>query len=82
MGGLDRTGSFIFKREYDEIKYLGFDLFLVQLGKFKGVVNRNGDVLIPLQEHFIYLNEGLICLSKNMKILKSYTITGRALEPD
>ena len=79
-GYLTREGKFLFGQRYDNVHYLAFDLFKVEVGEYEGIVNRAGKIIVPLQKNFVWLNGGLITIYKNMKPLKSYSIDGRVIE--
>ena len=86
-GFITQEGKFLFGQRFDTIEYLDMhlkknpilNLFKVTKGDYQGVVNRDGKVIVPLQKHFISLSGGLVVISKNMEILKSFSQEGREI---
>jgi len=79
-GYLTQTGEILFHEKYNKVEYIGLNLFKVETEKYQGVVNRRGKVIVPLQEHFVWLNGGIVTISKNMNTLKAYSIDGEPIQ--
>ena len=69
IGMLNMDGVAIVPPKYDLIKHLGFDLYVASRGKGKnrksGLLNGEGQLLLPLQEKRISLVGGLVQLQGN-----------------
>ncbi|MBV6644723.1 MAG: hypothetical protein KI790_04705 [Cyclobacteriaceae bacterium] len=77
----DDHGRYCFSGDFEEISCLNDTLFTVTLEGQRGVINRFGEELLPLEYDLIQSDENLLFLLKNSKIGAFDLSSGAVIQP-
>lgn len=59
-GLVTSKGEFFQEKLYDNIRYLGFGLYRIEQRKKMGVMDKNGNIVLPVKYGYLYLHNGMI----------------------
>ena len=77
-GYITTGGELLFGTTYQETKFLGLGLFKVKKGNYWGVVNRKGDIIVPVNYTDIKLNGGLLLAGSGGSVV--YDLLGKRMD--
>lgn len=75
---IDTAGNFISKKRFTRAKDFHHGLALVYQGAKAGVLDENGNMVIPLRQHRVFVQEGVVFTQKG-RTLKVYNNVGKRI---
>lgn len=72
---LDKDGHILFENKYDKVTPITFNFFIVEKNGVKGILNRSGKEILPVTQHYLNIDKGIIWYGSEEKLAKSMAIS-------